>query len=176
MADAKISALTSLAATDVVDGDLIPIVDVSANSTKQITRGDLYGGAWTSYTPTVGGAGWALGNGTISGRYKKIGRVVSFYIAVTWGSTSTFGGSALTLTLPTAALSTGVEFPTRFVDSGTAGYQGVGYTTASSTTLGFFVYTTGSTYAGEAGITTSVPHGWANADSINIGGTYESTT
>lgn len=37
MADTKISALTALAAADLVKTDVLPIVDVSANTTKKLT-------------------------------------------------------------------------------------------------------------------------------------------
>jgi hypothetical protein len=41
MADTKISELTALAGADTASGDLVPIVDVSATTTKKITRDEL---------------------------------------------------------------------------------------------------------------------------------------
>ncbi|MGP4048788.1 hypothetical protein [Streptomyces sp. 2A115] len=52
-------------------------------------------GAWTSYTPTwqaEGGAAPTLGNGTIVGKYLKIGRTVDWVIQLNWGSTTVAGG------------------------------------------------------------------------------------
>jgi hypothetical protein len=42
MADAKISSLTSLTGVGAAQDDLIPIVDVSANTTKSITRNEFF--------------------------------------------------------------------------------------------------------------------------------------
>lgn len=42
MADAKISALTSLTGAGAAQDDLLPIVDVSANTTKKITREEFF--------------------------------------------------------------------------------------------------------------------------------------
>jgi hypothetical protein len=41
MADSKISALTALVAADVVSSDVLPIVDISATTTKKITVSSL---------------------------------------------------------------------------------------------------------------------------------------
>lgn len=151
-------------ATSWTVGDVIPASELNTLS-----------GAWTSYTPTVGGS-WALGNGTISGNYKKIGRLVVCEMVVTWGSTSTFGASGLTLTLPFQALRGNALGKAKFTDTGTAGYQGVCWTTAASTTLGLYVYTTGGTYAGESSIVTTAPHTWASTDIVNCTIAYESTS
>lgn len=51
MADTKITGLTSLAASGLASGDLIPIVDISETKTKSITVGELAFGA--SYSPTL---------------------------------------------------------------------------------------------------------------------------
>ncbi|MFH9012547.1 hypothetical protein ACH4C6_14305 [Streptomyces sp. NPDC017943] len=52
-------------------------------------------GAWTTYTPSwlaEGGAAPTLGNGSIVGRYLKVGRTVDWVIQLTWGSSSAAGG------------------------------------------------------------------------------------
>ncbi|WP_425832553.1 hypothetical protein [Streptomyces fractus] len=52
-------------------------------------------GAWSSYTPTwlaEGGAAPTLGNGSITGRYLKVGRTVDWVVQLTWGSTTAAGG------------------------------------------------------------------------------------
>ena len=41
MADSKISALSALVAADVVSTDVLPIVDISATTTKKISLSDL---------------------------------------------------------------------------------------------------------------------------------------
>ena len=54
-------------------------------------------GAWTTYTPTWiaeggGGTNPTIGNGSLTGRYLKIGRTVDWVIQLSWGSTSAAGG------------------------------------------------------------------------------------
>lgn len=65
--------------------------------------------AWTSYTPTWTSTSTApvLGNGTLSGRYMKIGRNVLCQINLTVGSTTTFGSGNYSWSLPAAAASSG---------------------------------------------------------------------
>lgn len=55
---------------------------------------------WTLWTPSLTGGGWALGNGSIVGRWYKIGSMVVYSWLVTFGSTSTYGGDPLGLTAP----------------------------------------------------------------------------
>lgn len=67
-------------------------------------------GAWTVYTPTwTSSTNPAIGNGTITGRYMKIGRNVLCEIILTAGSTTTFGSGNYSFGLPVAAASSGVE-------------------------------------------------------------------
>lgn len=58
--------------------------------------------AWTSYTPSVSGTGSALGNGTITGHYIRVGKTVIAKIEFILGSTSTVG-SNLSFSLPVTA-------------------------------------------------------------------------
>lgn len=68
------------------------------------------GGAWTSYTPTLTGAGGnpTLGSGgTQTGRYIQIGKIVHFWIETYWGTTAGSTGSGdYSWTLPVTARST----------------------------------------------------------------------
>ena len=66
--------------------------------------------AWTAYTPTWTSTGTApsKGNGTLVGYYGKVGRVVTAKIALTSGSTTTFGTGAYLFSLPLPAAVTGV--------------------------------------------------------------------
>jgi hypothetical protein len=71
---------------------------VSAAQLNQEIR-DQFGsffGAWSDYTPAwiaESGGTPAIGNGSISGRYLKVGRTVDFVVRVSVGSTTTFGNS-----------------------------------------------------------------------------------
>jgi hypothetical protein len=67
-------------------------------------------GAWTTYTPTWSSTGTApvLGNGTMLGRYMKIGRSIMCEIHMTTGTTTTYGTGNYNWSLPVAAASSGI--------------------------------------------------------------------
>jgi len=95
--DAQVDGTVS---TGVVPGRILMSVANSSGTNTERLRLDSNGlitgtgtslGAWTAYTPTLGGTGWAIGDGTVLGAYCQIGKVVFFRASVTFGSTSTFG-------------------------------------------------------------------------------------
>jgi len=66
-------------------------------------------GAWTSYTPTwTSSTPPTLGNGTLLGRYMKIGRTCITEIHLTTGSSTTYGSGNYNWTLPFTAASAGI--------------------------------------------------------------------
>ncbi len=132
-------------------------------------------GAWDSYTPTISGTGWALGNGTVTGRYKKVGRLVAFYIQIVFGSTSTYGAGGLGVTGPVAAQSGEATGVVRFVDSSPGvAVWGTWYTGAGSTSLGLVAPSASGSYLSEVGVISTVPFTWATNDRVTLSGVYES--
>jgi len=133
-------------------------------------------GAWTAYTPTLGGTGWAIGNGTVEGRYCQIGKIVHFRAKITFGSTSTAGAGAGTVSLPVAAGGDGflsMRGLASFFDASATSvllgdWRGTGTTTAA-------VVYRASNLGAEAALTTTDPFTWATSDQINISGTYEAS-
>lgn len=140
---------------------------------------DLLNGATAaSFTPTLGGSGWAIGNGTATGRYVVIAGRCFFALNITFGSTSTFGANAPTISLPVTANSTwiGVEANTWQgigIDA-SAGSAQSGLRAVSSSTTVFLVYNLGAsgTYVSPAQVTSTAPWTWASADSIRFMGSY----
>lgn len=67
--------------------------------------------AWTTYTPTWTSSGTApaIGNGTLLGRYMKIGRTVICHINMTTGSLSTYGTGNYNWSLPVQAANAGAS-------------------------------------------------------------------
>lgn len=125
-------------------------------------------GAWTSFTPTLGGSGWAAGSGaSLTGEYKRIGNIVHFRINLTFGSGMTAGSSSPTFALPFTAdwdvwTANAVAY-----DSSTGFYYEIpalGGTTTISPRRGATSY---------GGISSTVPFTWASSDRIVINGTYE---
>lgn len=58
--------------------------------------------AWTSFTPTWTGSSSnpAIGNGSIEGKYRLVGKTLDVEIKLTAGSTTTFGSGTWRFTLP----------------------------------------------------------------------------
>lgn len=132
--------------------------------------------AWSTYTPTL--ANIVLGNGQIAGFYKKIGRMVHFYVQYVQGSTGSMGSNP-TYSLPVAA-SSRYSSSTRDVigrvavlDSGTANFGGISFW-VSSTTAALQVWNSGGTYLTANSFTLTVPMTWTTNDAWFAWGTYES--
>lgn len=127
--------------------------------------------AWTSYTPTWSGT---IGNGTITGRYRKLGRLVHFYVRVVWGGTTSHAAATQTLTLPFTAATPGSGF------IGPIGVTGQRDISAGANSCRWLTLTdtTHATAVDSAGIaiTNTVPFTWADTDEWFISGTYEATS
>lgn len=131
--------------------------------------------AWATYTPTL--ANITLGNGQRSGFYKKIGRVVHFYVQFVMGSTSAMGSNP-TYSLPVNASSRyssssrDVLGHCAVLDAAVANYAGISFW-GSASTGALQVLTAGGTYVGVASFTATVPISWGNGDAFFAWGTYE---
>lgn len=67
--------------------------------------------AWTSYTPTwTASTNPVLGNGTLIGRYLKVGRTCTLHINLTTGSTTTYGSGNYAWSLPFASANAGCTY------------------------------------------------------------------
>lgn len=60
-------------------------------------------GTWTAYTPTLGGTGASLGNGSIVAHYMKINKTVIGRVILIGGSTTNLSSDILRITLPVTA-------------------------------------------------------------------------
>lgn len=131
--------------------------------------------AWTNWTPTL--AGMTLGNGTLTGKYKQIGKTVFFKIYMVFGSTSSVSGNT-TFTLPvTAAAYTTAD---TFLSVGVGEVQDAGVASYlcrlrlnSTTVCQIYVENAGSTYAQPTGFSSTIPHSWGTGDGWSATGTIE---
>lgn len=133
-------------------------------------------GAWTAYTPTLGGTGWALGNGTVSGEYVQIGKVIHFRGAVMFGSTSTFSATNdLTVTIPITRASKSASHCVNVrLSDASAGAEYVSTTLIGNAGTTFTVKAFVASTAGEQQpIRSTTPFTWATSDAIFFSGTYE---
>jgi len=125
--------------------------------------------AWTAYTPGLGG-GWGQGNGTLTGSYIKVGRWVACRFELTFGSTSTYGAGAPTITLPfNAAAGFYSNAIVDLVDSGTDNYIGNAYLNPGAYgvgAVGIRVMRVDGTYTIVRDVTNTVPFTWTTNDKI----------
>lgn len=132
------------------------------------------GGAWTAYTPLQ--SGWTLGDGTLTGYYRKVGRTVHFRAYLTVGSTTVISGAPL-LGLPVQCL-TPSTFPSgnlavKFFDvSSLTAYLGV-----SKNNSDWYIHCYGLGTNGAAiALSSTVPFTWAAGDRVELYGTFESAS
>jgi hypothetical protein len=131
-------------------------------------------GAWTSYTPTIGGTGWALGSATVAAAYCQIGKVVHVRCRVVFAADSTFGASDLpTLSLPVTPNS--AQNNGNFKLSGSAFDASLTafYDISARFSSGVVAFRTNA--SPEASITATVPFTWTTSDQLSFSGTYEAS-
>jgi hypothetical protein len=120
------------------------------------------GESWISYTPTVGSI--TVGNGTLTGKYTRVNKVVFVRVTFVLGSTSAIAGDA-SIALPI----TGVDGTTLSGLVGTAVYRD------NSTSISYWGWW--RSFLGREGtfgtISATVPFTWATGDSIHVQATYE---
>lgn len=126
--------------------------------------------AWSDYTPTF--SNFTLGNGTVTGKYFRIGRLVHFIVQVTLGSTSSVSATGgIQASLPVAYASTA-----RF--HGTArmavGSTFMGTLIGSGGNAVMYVNNVSGTYETVTLTTNAIPGTWATNHTFLMQGTYES--
>jgi hypothetical protein len=157
------------------------IVSASTNLTGSVTINESrIDNAWTSYTPT-----WeaptppAIGNGTITGAYKVIGKTCFVRGSITMGSTTTYGSGDWKIGLPVAAINAyAIQIPASLLDGsgGTGWYNAlmngaVALNTISSQILANLPPSFGGSTAG--GISSIFPFTWGSGDALYFNGSYE---
>lgn len=135
-------------------------------------------GAWTAYTPTVGG--WSIGNGTLDCAYQKIGRMVTARVSLVAGSTTTYG-AALTFTAPVTAVTGAEQWGMGSLFDGSSVTAPCAVRLASAGTS-FQVYslTVPSTPSfvrnDNTAVATTSPWTWGTSDAVRFTMTYESAS
>jgi hypothetical protein len=115
---------------------------------------------WTSYTPGL--TNITLGNGTVTGAYKLIGKTVFWRAQLQLGSTTVISTEA-TFNAPfTAAGTNPVQGSVVLIDNSTANYY-----------LGVFLTGYIRTNVQYGVLTATVPFTWATGDLMMAGGSYE---
>jgi hypothetical protein len=133
--------------------------------------------AWTTYTPTwtTSAGSPAIGNGTLTGKYARVGKLIDFRIELVCGTTTTFGtaGSTWRFVAPVTPVSTQRHR-----------YVGTAYNNGVADYPIFFRWVSGGPYfevvcdATTAGnpdriVTDTVPFTWGSTDVLCVQGRYE---
>ncbi len=179
---AELNILDGVTATtaelNILDGvtankDELNFVDgVTSNIQTQLDAKLATPGAWTSYTPTIGG-GWTAGNSTVTAAYQQIGKTVHVRVSVAWGTTYTSSGTnSPTFTLPvTAASSNASQSGILFCEDGTTRYMSAVVITSTTVATGYRMIS--GSAGGLGNITATAPFTWSTGDAIRFNLTYE---
>ncbi len=149
---------------------------------NKITASDLNGqlrdfingfGAFTSYTPTV--TGFTLGNGTVSGAYLQVNKLVIFRAQMVFGTTSAAASSVPTFTLPVTSVAVGTGSPlmlgtATFRDESAVAQYNALLRHVSTTTCAAAIPGTSGVYTVPS---TTTPFTWTTSDVITMTGVYE---
>lgn len=162
--------MTSTPRTWVV-GEVVTAAELNAEIRDQFNS---FFGAWSTWTPTWQSSGTApvLGNGTLVGRYLKVGRTVKYHINLTAGSTSTYGTGNYNHLLPAQAANAGCSYLGTAQFLGTDRWAGQFMISPNATTgSSFFSIASGNTRINFQ--TPTVPETFASGGVVRITGFYE---
>lgn len=126
---------------------------------------------WQAFNPvwTASSTNPVVGNGTLAGRYTRIGKTVHCTIHLTAGSTTTFGSGFWSFKLPTASASP------KWCPVGVAYVRDVS-TTSNTRFLHVRLNSADTILASSADnsfLAGSVPFAWAASDFLSLSVTYE---
>jgi hypothetical protein len=131
--------------------------------------------AWTSYTPswTAASVNPVIGNGTITGQYKVIGKTCFVRGNIVMGSTTTFGSGEWYVSMPfTASNADAILLNANVLDNSTAWYNAL----IAGARAGFN-FKSAIQYQNTGGTTDSLspstPFTWTNGDRFLWNGSYE---
>jgi hypothetical protein len=161
----------TLLAADLNDtfGSKAPIASPTFTGTVTIPGVNL--GDWVTFTPVwTAGAGAAIGNGSMTGQYARLGDVVIARYRMVYGSTTNFGAAAnWSWNLPqTAVRADGTIGHAFLFDTSLAAVNQAQAVLLTATTFWLNITATG-TFA----VSNTNPWTWADGDSITINVVYE---
>jgi uncharacterized membrane protein len=128
-----------------------------------------YTGGWTTWTPTL--TNMTLGNGTVTARYQKIGKIVNGYFQFVLGTTSAIS-SFPNFSLPITPSQGFMTFPAWYKDEGVNDYFGMVATLTSGNLWPRVGYAVG-TYVSDYAISATIPFTWGATDRFFCEFSYE---
>lgn len=122
--------------------------------------------AWTSWSPTL--TNLTQGSGTLSGKYRRVGKTVDFRLLFVFGAGSAVGTNPTT-TLP---VTPHADYITSNLSNGIGDIRILDVSAGGLFNTNHFYYSGSSTWTINVSATT--PMTWASGDQLLIRGTYES--
>ena len=120
-----------------------------------------------TFTPTISGV--TLGNGTLSGRYTKIGDTVIAWVSFIMGSTTSISNLNNLGGMPFTSSSTNITSGfANILEAATAEYLGTYRFGASATSGDFRVYKADGTYVRSTTSSSTVPFTWGTNDRYDM--------
>lgn len=145
--------------------DNLALADEAVANANLKTGAGEPGGAWQTYAMawTANSSNPAIGNGTITAKYKKVGRKVTVLFHIQMGSTTTYGSGywMLSLPVPAAAAGRGNGFATAGVNDAVG--SGFGAATGYPITATAVVF---DSTVSKNNIAAAIPFTWASGDSF----------
>ena len=148
-------------------------LDGGSNTFTNIPVSAMASEAWTNYTPTLSAAAGSpsLGNGTLTGRYQKVGRRVTVFAELVLGSTTNIGTTSTRISLPFTPAAKTYGGICRVVDASLSQTY-VGWTETFSGNA----YVTFTTHGATADVNGTAPMTWATSDILRFELTYEAAS
>lgn len=153
----------------ILAGD-IPTGDDWGNVLDELTA---VSAAWTSYTPawTASAGTPDISNGSLTGKYRRVGKTVDFKIELTAGSSTTYGtaGAYWKFSLPGSTTVSGKWSGTAVaIDTGVLEYSAIWVIGYESSSLLVLLKPVSGRFVNNS------PFTFGNTDILEINGTYES--
>lgn len=148
--------------------------DTFEAGTDLIVNGWEVASSWTSWSPS-----WTattittLGDGTLIGRYKRIGVTVFVFMRLTWGTTTSGGTGSWSFSLPFEPQFTSFCMPTLCYDNSVAQpYPSVARTTTALGSPRIYRIGAHNSTGAIGNVSATHPFTWASSDVLTISGTY----
>lgn len=183
----KITDLTLLSSAD--STDVVPLVDISASTTKKTTVQGLVPGmtvypsnaqagqsssTWAYQTYSPSWTNVTVGNGTVTAKYIQIGKTVNVMVSLVFGSTTSISATPR-ITLPATSVSYASLMPmgnALFNDASGLLYQAIPVF-QSTTTVDIYLSNASTTHTSATAVSSTAPMTWTTSDAILINLTYE---
>ena len=179
--DAKGDLLTATAAdtparlaSSGIDNEVL-IIDTSTST--GLKWGAVPISAYAAWTPTF--TNLTVGNGTLSGQYVQIGKMVHAYLNLTFGSTTAITGAVQVTGLPVAPVSTTAAVnaivQSNYSDATGNKFWGSSHANNNNTTRIWLspMTVSGSYILSNADLSSTVPFTWATSDVLSVAMIYQ---